>query len=34
MESEMKENKYYIIKVNLEYTPAWRKFIIPSGTTF
>lgn len=30
----MKENKYYIIKVNLEYTPVWRKFIIPSGTTF
>lgn len=34
MESKMKENKYYIIKVNLEYTSAWRKFIIPSGTTF
>ena len=34
MEKEIKENKYYIIKVNLEYTPAWRKFIIPLGTTF
>lgn len=29
-----KENKYYIIRVELEYTPAWRKFIIPTGTTF
>lgn len=34
MKDEIKQNKYYIIKVNLEYTPAWRKFLIPSGTTF
>ena len=24
-----KGNKYYIIRVDLEGTPAWRKFIIP-----
>ena len=29
-----KENKYYIIRVELEGTPAWRKFTIPPGTTF
>lgn len=34
MENEIKQNKYYIIRVDLQGTPAWRKFIIPVGTTF